>query len=122
MYPNFGNFSLNWLFRWNSEGLPPDELSIQNGILTTQASRFPYCIDPQEQAISWIKSKEADHNLKICTMNDPDFLKHLEMSIKYGFPFLFKDCDEYLDPVIDNVLEKNIKGSRVWSLFTVIVM
>ncbi|XP_075256614.1 dynein axonemal heavy chain 10-like [Convolutriloba macropyga] len=97
--------------KWNSEGLPPDELSIQNGILTTQASRFPYCIDPQEQAINWIKNKEADHNLKICTMNDPDFLKHLEMSIKYGFPFLFKDCDEYLDPVIDNVLEKNIKGA-----------
>ena len=99
--------------RWNSEGLPPDDLSIQNGILTTQASRFPYCIDPQEQAINWIKNKENDNNLKICTMNDPDFLKHLEMSIKYGFPFLFKDCDEYLDPVIDNVLEKNIKGLKL---------
>lgn len=36
------------------------------------------------------------------------------MAITYGFPFLFEDVDEYIDPVIDNLLEKNIKtnGSR----------
>ncbi|XP_070572584.1 dynein axonemal heavy chain 10-like isoform X2 [Ptychodera flava] len=96
--------------RWGSEGLPPDELSIQNGILTTRASRFPMCIDPQQQALNWIKKKEEANNLKVCTFNDPDFLKQLEMAIKYGFPFLFQDVDEYIDPVIDNVLEKNIKG------------
>ncbi len=100
--------------KWASEGLPSDELSIQNGILTTQASRYPLCIDPQEQAIKWIMHREAQNNLKICTFNDSDFLKHLELAIMYGFPFLFKDVDEYIDPVIDNVLEKNIQteGTR----------
>ena len=34
------------------------------------------------------------------------------MAIKYGFPVLVQDCDEYIDPVIDNVLEKNIKGAE----------
>ncbi|XP_072163343.1 dynein axonemal heavy chain 10-like [Diadema setosum] len=97
--------------KWGSEGLPPDELSIQNGILTTRASRFPLCIDPQQQALNWIKKKEEPNNLKVCTFNDPDFLKQLELAIKYGFPFLFQDVDEYIDPVIDNVLEKNIKGA-----------
>jgi dynein heavy chain len=102
------------LSKWASEGLPADELSIQNGILTTKASRFPLCIDPQQQAISWIKKKEAPNNLKISSFNDQDFLKHLEMAITYGFPFLFEDVDEYIDPVIDNILEKNVKtsGSR----------
>uniref|UniRef100_A0A3B3XVX4 Dynein heavy chain ATP-binding dynein motor region domain-containing protein n=1 Tax=Poecilia mexicana TaxID=48701 RepID=A0A3B3XVX4_9TELE len=85
--------------RWGSEGLPPDELSVQNGILTTRGSRFALCIDPQQQAYNWISS-----------FNDPDFLKQLEMAIKYGSPFLFQDVDEYIDPVIDNVLEKNVKG------------
>ena len=46
------------------------------------------------------------------TFNDPDFLKQLELAIKYGFPILFKDVDEYIDPVIDNVLDKNIKGMK----------
>ncbi|XP_042277329.1 dynein axonemal heavy chain 10 isoform X2 [Thunnus maccoyii] len=98
--------------RWGSEGLPPDELSVQNGILTTRGSRFPMCIDPQQQALNWIKKKEETNNLKISSFNDPDFLKQLEMAIKYGFPFLFQDVDEYIDPVIDNVLEKNVKGAE----------
>ena len=51
--------------KWTSEGLPPDELSIENGILTTQASRYPLCIDPQQQALNWIKKKEEKNNLKV---------------------------------------------------------
>ncbi|KAF5404253.1 Dynein axonemal heavy chain 10 [Paragonimus heterotremus] len=98
--------------KWNSEGLPPDELSVQNGILTVQSSRFPLCIDPQEQALNWILHKEESNNLKIATFNDADFLKQLELAIRYGIPFLFKDVDEYIDPVINDVLEKQIKGDQ----------
>lgn len=52
------------LSKWSSEGLPADELSIQNGILTTKASRFPLCIDPQQQALNWIRKKETPAGLK----------------------------------------------------------
>ncbi|KAI8420264.1 hypothetical protein MSG28_008802 [Choristoneura fumiferana] len=31
------------------------------------------------------------------------------MAIKYGIPVLFQDVNEYIDPVVDNVLEKNIQ-------------
>ncbi|TPP59989.1 Dynein heavy chain 10 axonemal [Fasciola gigantica] len=98
--------------KWNSEGLPPDELSVQNGILTVRASRFPLCIDPQEQAINWIRHKEEPFKLKTATFNDVDFLKQLELAIRYGIPFLFKDVDEYIDPVINDVLERNIKSDQ----------
>uniref|UniRef100_K7FM63 Dynein axonemal heavy chain 10 n=1 Tax=Pelodiscus sinensis TaxID=13735 RepID=K7FM63_PELSI len=89
--------------RWGSQGLPPDELSVQNGILTTR---------PQQQALNWIRRKEEKNNLRMASFNDPDFLKQLEMAIKYGSPFLFHDVDEYIDPVVDNVLEKNIKVAQ----------
>uniref|UniRef100_A0A8B9BUE2 Dynein axonemal heavy chain 10 n=1 Tax=Anser brachyrhynchus TaxID=132585 RepID=A0A8B9BUE2_9AVES len=98
--------------RWVSQGLPPDELSVQNGILTTYASRFPLCIDPQQQALNWIKKKEEKNNLRMASFNDPDFLKQLELAIKYGNPFLLHGVDEYIDPMIDNVLEKNIKVAQ----------
>ncbi|KAJ1563186.1 Dynein heavy chain 10, axonemal [Cladochytrium tenue] len=65
----------------------------------------------QRQALAWIRKREASNNLKVSSFNDPDFLKHLEMAVTYGFPFLFEDVDEYIDPVIDSLLEKNIKSN-----------
>lgn len=65
---------------------------------------------PVWQALNWIRKKEEKHNLKTLTFNDSDFLKNLEMAIKCGFPVLFRDVEDYIDPFIDNVLEKNVKG------------
>ncbi|KAJ0394425.1 hypothetical protein P43SY_010922 [Pythium insidiosum] len=92
--------------KWVSEGLPADEHSVQNGILTTKASRFPLCIDPQQQAVNWIKKREEKNNLTIKTLSDSDFMKHLELAIQFGNPFLFESVDEELDPILDPVLEK----------------
>ena len=91
--------------RWASEGLPQDELSIQNGILTTYSNRFPLCIDPQEQAVRWIKAKEKQ--MDSVTFNNPKFFKSLENAITFGYSFLIENVDEELDPIIDAVLEKS---------------
>lgn len=94
--------------RWSAEGLPSDELSIQNGILTKNASRWPLCVDPQLQAVVWIKEKEKKHNLEILSFNQADYIKRLEMAISFGKPVLFEAIDEEIDPMVDPILEKNI--------------
>ena len=112
---------------WTAKGLPADEHSVQNGILTTAASRFPLCIDPQQQAVQWIKnmygsrrpvtrlhqtrdrdSTRVTHRygkdqLKIKSLSESDFMKHLELAIQFGAPFLFENVDEELDPMLDPV-------------------
>lgn len=59
------------------------------------------------QAVRWIKAREGKAlEGKVKTFNDADFLKQLELAVTYGAAFLFEGCDEYIDPVIDPVLEK----------------
>ena len=69
--------------------------------------------------MKWIKKREEKNNQKILILHDSGFLKHLEISIKYGFPILFQNYDEYILPVINNVLEKNIRGEKEKSRFII---
>jgi dynein heavy chain len=92
---------------WNLQGLPSDELSVQNGILTTRASRYPLMVDPQGQGLSWIRCKETVNCVKETSFQDKGFRVKLEQCMEGGLPLLLANVENELDPVLDPVLDKS---------------
>jgi dynein heavy chain len=66
-----------------------------------------YELHRQLQGKSWIKNLERDNDLLITMLNSKMFRQQLEDSISLGRPLLIEDVDEELDPILDNILEKN---------------
>lgn len=71
---------------WTIAGLPTDSFSIENGIITANARRWPLMIDPQGQANKWIKNMEKANNLHVIKLTDSDFVRTLENCIQFGTP------------------------------------
>ena len=91
--------------KWVAEGLPADTQSVWNALLTTQSARVPLCVDPQQQAVTWLRAHEGEE-LRVASLGAGagDFMQPLKLAVQYGKPFLFEGVDEELDPVIDPVL------------------
>lgn len=104
---------------WNIQGLPTDPLSTQNGILVTKSTRYPLLIDPQGQALNWIKNKEADNlptwnGQSLVELSDPKLKDKLEFCMGNGKSLILVGVEDEIDPMLDPVLEKQIirKGSK----------
>jgi dynein heavy chain len=95
---------------WNMEGLPTDDLSIQNGIMVTRSSRYPLMIDPQSQAITWIKQREPELEQMNCifTLANPNLRDQLKIPLMDGLPVLIENIENEVDPMLDPLLEKQV--------------
>lgn len=87
--------------QWNIDTLPDDELSIQNGILTENAKRWPLAVDPENQAVSWLKKKSD--GLKVLTFNVENYMKNVSTVLRNGGTVIIENVGETIDPNINPV-------------------
>merc|ERR1711871_220890 len=99
---------------WTIKGLPKDDFSTENGVISTRGSRWPLMIDPQGQADRWIRNMEGAR-LRIIDLKINGYLREVENAVQYGFPVLLQDILEEIDPALEPVLAKSLLkiGNRV---------
>jgi len=106
---------------WALEGLPSDELSIQNAIMVTRSSRYPLMVDPQGQANRWIKSREKhriSQNPGMCmtTLTARNLKDQIEFTMGEGLCLMIENVENEVDPMLDPVMDKAVikKGKNLY--------
>ena len=105
---------------WNIFGLPSDQFSTENGIILSNARRWPLMVDPQGQANKWIKNMEKTNSLAVIKLSDADYVRSLENCITFGNPCLLENIGEELDPLLEPLLLKQtFKQAGFWRLLLI---
>eukprot|EP00105_Crassostrea_gigas_P038198 XP_019922346.1 PREDICTED: dynein heavy chain 6, axonemal [Crassostrea gigas] len=91
------------VLKWQNKGLPQDNHSTENALIVKRTKRWPLFIDPQGQAVNYIKERKGNR-LEVVDASDPNYMKALETAIRVGQPMLLKDVSEQLDPALRPVL------------------
>ena len=72
-------------------------------------------IDPQSQAMNWIKQREPDLTARnfIFSMNNPNLKDLLKIPLQDGNPVMIENIENEVDPMLDPILEKQwVKKGR----------
>lgn len=69
-------------------------------------------IDPQGQAIKWIKQMEKSNGLKIIDIHMRDYMKIIEECIKMGRPCLCQNILEEIPQTLNPILMKSMKKAN----------
>jgi dynein heavy chain 1 len=99
---------------WQENSLPVDDLCTENAIILKRFNRYPLIIDPSGRVTEFLQKESKDRRLTVTSFLDDSFTKQLESSLRFGNPILIQDA-EYLDPVLNHVLNKEYQktGGRV---------
>ena len=110
--------STSLIATWGADGLPADQVSIENATIVTASSRWPLIIDPQLQGIKWLKQKESlpDRNLQVVRLGQNDMLRKLERALENGHTILIENIGETLDAVLNPVIQRAVikRGKKMY--------
>lgn len=99
--------------QWNTDLLPSDRVSVENGCIMTTCARWPLIIDPQMQGIVWIKEREAKNDLNILRLGKKGMMDAVERAVEGGTPVLIENLEESIDATLGPIVGRQfIKKAR----------
>lgn len=90
---------------YQTQGLPADRVSAENGAIVLNSVRYPLMVDPQLQAIYWIKKRESKR-LKVGRLGEKDLIKRILIAVEVGDPFLIENMGESIDPSLMPIIAR----------------
>lgn len=90
---------------WQKQKLPTDSISTDNAIILERSSRWPLMIDPQRQAVDWIKRKGPVEIIKQSQRTEL-MMKKLASCMSSGLSVLMEEFDKTVDSALMPLLKK----------------
>ena len=108
---NFRNFlsTETQMLTWKKEGLPADQLSVENAIMITNTDKTPLIIDPATQASEWLKVnlQKNSENVEILNNQDSKFNTNIELAIRFGKTLIVQEVDG-IESMLVPILRKDL--------------
>ncbi|XP_026115691.1 cytoplasmic dynein 2 heavy chain 1-like [Carassius auratus] len=92
---------------WKSEGLPSDDLSMENALVILQSASCPFLIDPSSRATEWLRTHLKAHRLEVINQQDANFMTVLELAVRFGKTLVIQEMDG-VEPVLYPLLRRDL--------------
>jgi len=106
---NFTSFmsTESQLLVWKREGMPADDLSMDNGLAIECSHQVPFIIDPSTQATEWIKTHLKDRQIEVVVSGEARFSTTVEMAVRFGKTLLITEVDR-IEPFLYPLLRRDL--------------
>ena len=96
------------LLVWKGEGLPSDNLSVENALVILQGQQCPFLIDPSQRATEWLEAHLRESRLEVVNQQDSNFITSLELAVRFGKTLIIQEVDG-VEPVLFPLLRKDLE-------------
>ena len=94
---------------WKGEGLPSDDLSMENAMVILQSEQCPFLVDPSQRATEWLKSHLKESRLEVINQQDSNFTTALELAVRFGKTLIIQEVDG-VEPLLFPLLRKDLNS------------
>ena len=92
-----------------SQGLPNDQLSVENSQILLFQKRIPLIIDPHTQASNWLKGKLLkEGTVEMLTQQNAKFINTLELSLRFGKTLILEEID-FIEPILTPIIKNDFQ-------------
>ncbi|XP_042221258.1 cytoplasmic dynein 2 heavy chain 1-like isoform X2 [Homarus americanus] len=93
--------------QWKAEGLPSDQLSIENALVILQTEMRPFLIDPSSRATTWLREHLRGSTVEVTTQQDAKFATTLELAVRFGKTLIIQEVDK-VEPLLFPLLRGDL--------------